>query len=151
MSDISITGIKEVESAMKALAGFPEQRQLLQAANRRAARPYVKAAKANVPVGNGDLKKSIGVKSARRTNTIVAGPRESKKWRGFTGKFFEDGTAPRSTKSQLWKGTTFRGRITPTRPFSRAWGSVKVQVRDLQIQYIKQLFDKYATKALNRR
>lgn len=153
--NISVLGVPEVQKALKALSGFPEQRQLIQAANRRAARPYISKAKSNVKSviettpnskSKGDLVRSIGTKSAKRSNTIIVGPRESKKWRGFTGRFLEEGTEERFTR----KTSAARGKITAKRPLAKAWAQSAGTFLELQIFHISALWDKYADKAIRR-
>lgn len=137
---IDISGIEQVASAMKALSGFPEQRQLIQAAGRKAARVYVRAAKASVARVSGELRRSIGTKSARKGNSVIAGPRRGGKWKGYHGHLYEDGFRSRSGRMIQGKGK-----------LEQAWKATSGQVRTVQIQEIGKQFGKYADKALRRK
>jgi len=139
LSDITINGIKEVEQSMKALSGFPQQRQLIQAAGRRAARVYISAAKASIPRKTGELKRSIGTKSSRTTNSVIVGPRRGGKFKGYHGHLYEEGFTHRS-------GVKVQGAKT----LQRAWDATKTKVRDVQMQVIGEKFNQYASKALKR-
>lgn len=145
-----IRGIPEVASILKSLNGFRQQKQLLQYAGRKAAKPYVNAARSAVrdKQKTGNLYKSIGTKSARRSSVVIAGPRTGGRYKGFVGPLLEDGTDDRYTKRQTWKGTTYRGSIRATKVFTRAWQSSKAESLRLLVHYVKEGWNKYSLRAL---
>lgn len=124
---------------MNALAGFPEQKQLIQAASRKAARIYVRSAKAAIPRRSGELRRSIGTKNARNSSSVIVGPRRGGKWKGYHGHLYEEGF------------THFSGKkVAGKRALNRTWSSTSAAVRALQVQELSAKFNKYADKALKR-
>jgi len=96
-NDLSVTNQKKV-----LLAGF-----------RKAARPLVKTAKMLVPQDTGRLMKSIGTMAIPREAAILVG---AKKPKGFHGHFTESGTVQRKRKSG---GRT--GKVRGTKWFETAF------------------------------
>lgn len=137
--DITLVGLKDVERSMKALAGFPEQKQLIQSASRKAARIYINAAKANIPRKTGELRRSMGTKNSRRSSSVIVGPRRGGRFKGYHAHLFEDGFTHKS-------GRKVAGRHV----LRRTWQSTSQQVMNVQIQEIGARFNKYAEKALKR-
>lgn len=155
MATIAINGIDKVLKNLQQLNEFPKvQKQLVQTAGRAALRPTVKAMRAAAPRSNkktfssngkprksGDLRRSIGTKSARRSPTVIAGPRESSRFVGFYGKMVEYGTANRTTK----KGYN-RGRLGGINRMMPAAQSTRSQVMRIYVNNVRLAFDKYAKK-----
>jgi len=154
---IAIDGIDEVNKLLASLNNYPkEQKQLIQVGGRAALRPTVRAMRAAAPKSNkrpftdrsgisrrpGDLKRSIGTKSARKTPTVIAGPRRSKRFVGFYATMIEYGTVNRTTRSGV-----SRGRVTGINRIGRAAQSTKGVVMRIYRDKIKDSFEKYAKKA----
>lgn len=89
----------DTSDLLKALKKFPDniQKNVMTGAVRAAAKPIVSAARANVPVDSGNLKKSIGtVKRKSRDKTKIrfsVTPRKGGKYDGWYGHMLEFGTS----------------------------------------------------------
>lgn len=102
-----ITGIKELQKKMEELEKAT-QKKVLRSISRKSLNIYVKEARQNAPVDSGNLKKSIGNESAKRTGrekvAIVAGPRRKKgsnTGKGYHAHLLEFGTAKMRAKPYL--------------------------------------------------
>lgn len=154
---ITIDGIQQVNKLLQKLNDYPkQQKQLIQVGGRAALRPTVRAMRAAAPKSNkqpftdrsgirrrsGDLKRSIGTKSARKSPTVIAGPRRSKKWVGFYATMVEYGTVRRATKS----GAN-RGSVRGINRIGNAAQRTKPTVMRIYRDKILDSFGKYAKKA----
>lgn len=154
---IAIDGIREVNKLLAKLNDYPkQQKQLIQVGGRAALRPTVRAMRSVAPKSNkapftdksgirrrsGDLKRSIGTKSARKSPTVIAGPRRSKKWVGFYATMVEYGTVSRSTRA----GAN-RGRVSGINRMGNAAQRTKPTVMRIYRDKISDSFAKYAKKA----
>ncbi len=92
---------------------LPNQRKVLLAAFRKAAKPLVVAAKLNVSKDTGRLMKAIGTMAVPRETSILVG---AKKGKGWHGHLLESGTVQRRRKSG---GST--GRVLATKWFETAF------------------------------
>lgn len=151
-----LLGLKLAFKKLDKLKDYPkEQRQLIQVGGRAALRPAVNAMKGVVRSSNkkpftknglsrrsGDLRRSIGTKSARTTPTVIAGPRSNKRFIGFYGVMVDGGTIERVTK----KGYR-RGRIVGKDLMMRAAFWTKDIVMRIYTEKVNASFLKYAKKA----
>jgi hypothetical protein len=74
-----VTGIKELDSFLKAIPKKYSDRFVVQA-SRKAAKPLVTTAKQLAPSDTGLLKKSIGIKKARKKAMVLVMPVQSKRF-----------------------------------------------------------------------
>ena len=98
------------------------QRKIFTAGFRKAARPLVKTAKANAPVGRtGNLRRSIGTMMMRGGIGLLVGAIRARK--GWHGHLAESGTTERIRKS----GAS-TGRVQGTKFFERSFDQTSKQV-----------------------
>ena len=96
---MNIEATINTEALLKALNQFPKniQNNVLVGAVRAGAKPLVDAARANVPVDTGNLKKSIGINRKRTkdksTVWFTVSPRKGEPNDGFYGHMIEFGTS----------------------------------------------------------
>lgn len=111
---VQIEGFQELQQKLKVLGDDRGKRKSVERVLRKAARSTVVAARGEVPVRTGNLKKSIGVVRARRSRDplLYVGPRGGRRYKndGFYGGFVEQGTK---------KG------IQPNRYMARAYNKTK--------------------------
>lgn len=131
---------------IQALRGFPEQKQLIQEAGQKAFKPYIRALKSvlrSEHYDSGDLAKSIGLKKARNSNTVIAGPRRGGKKgssrAGYHAHLIEHGWL-------TTKGTNVAG----TDVMEKVWKNSAPQVQRDFYKELENLFDKYYQKAMKR-
>jgi len=105
---LSVTGVKEID---KVLRGLPAQLQdkILAQAHADAAKPLVEKAKLLAPEGpTGNLVDSIGTeklgKRGREIGQVQAGPRRSRRHKGYAGHLVEFGTKKRTNKRGANRG-----------------------------------------------
>lgn len=94
---IAITGDRELDRKLKGMEG-KFKKKLSRKATRKAAKEIVlPAAKANAPVGTGDLRKSLVVRTIKRSRSRIGHQVQTKdgffKGDQFYGAFHEFGTA----------------------------------------------------------
>ena len=113
------------------------QRKIFTAGFRKAARPLVKTAKANAPVGRtGNLRRSIGTMMMRGGIGIMVGALKQRK--GWHGHLAESGTTERIRKS----GAS-TGRMPGTQFFERSFDQTSEQVySDIEKEWY-QAIDKF--------
>ena len=105
--DIKFTGAKNLDKLLDALPAQMSKR-VVRGSLLKSAQPILRAAKRNVPVRTGDLKKSLAaVKGGKREERrgevkVLIGARRSKRFRGFHAHLVEFGTA--KTKAQPFLG-----------------------------------------------
>ena len=96
---MSVEETINTEALLKALCQFPKniQNNVLAGAVRAGAKPLVDAARTNVPVDTGNLKKSIGInrKKTKDKSTVwfTVSPRKGGVNDGFYGHMIEFGTS----------------------------------------------------------
>lgn len=90
MANYEVQGLKQLEQALT-LLGKKASKKVLKGALREAARPTVKGLRKRIPKNSGALRKSVGVK-VLKTGSLWIGYRMGKRYRGFVGKFLEEGT-----------------------------------------------------------
>lgn len=96
---MSVEATINTEALLKALSQFPKniQNNVLAGAVRAGTKPLVDAARANVPVDTGNLKKSIGINRKRTkdksTMWFTISPRKGGVNDGFYGHMIEFGTS----------------------------------------------------------
>lgn len=140
-----VVGMKELIKNIKSLEGFIEQKQLLQDSGRKALRPYVRRARSAAPVGEtGNLKRSIGIKSAKRSGVVFAGPRRGK-YKGYHAHMLEYGTKLRNTDS----GAN-RGRIVTNGFLRRTYEPMKSTILQTYMRDLPRKLNKYLAKALRK-
>lgn len=106
---ISVTGVKEIDAVLK---GMPAQlsHTVLGQAHAAAAKPFVERAKLLAPEGpTGNLVDSIGVEKesfarANQLGQVQAGPRRSRRYKGYVGHLVEYGTTVRANKKGANRG-----------------------------------------------
>lgn len=81
---------------------YIDQRKVLISAFRKATKPVIDQAKANVHVHTGNLRKSIGMLTLRNEIAVIVGARKGRGYKGFHGHLVEDGTRDRYVKT--WRG-----------------------------------------------
>lgn len=127
---MSLTGVKEIDSLMKAL---PKElsHQVLGSAHIAAAKPLIEKEKLLAPEGpTGNLVDSIGgmktpIKRADSLGEVKVGPRRSRPYKGFAGHLVEFGTKSRQTRKGANRG------IMPADPFAEpAFNQTNRQVTD---------------------
>lgn len=114
---LSVTGVKEIDSVLKAL---PKElsHKVLGAAHLAAAKPLIEKEKLLAPEGpTGNLVDSIGgvktpIGKAGALGEVVVGPRRRKPYRGNHGHLVEKGTKRRETKKGANRG------VMPAHPFA---------------------------------
>ena len=94
MAKYEIEGLKRLEKALK-LLGNKASKKVLKGALRDASKPIVKNLRKRIPKRSGELRKSVGVHVDRYGNLQI-GYRSSKRYRGFVGRFLEEGTKSHS-------------------------------------------------------
>lgn len=114
---VSLTGVKEIDSVLKAL---PKElsHKVLGAAHLAAAKPLIEKEKLLAPEGpTGNLVDSIGgdktpISKANALGEVTVGPRRRKPYRGFAGHLVEKGTKRRQNKKGANRG------VMPAKPFA---------------------------------
>jgi HK97 gp10 family phage protein len=113
---------------------FKDKRQILLSAFRKATKPTIDAAKANVPVGpTGNLNRSIGLVPIRDNIGVHIGARIRGGWRGYHGYIVEHGTRNRRYQTKNGK-IHFTGHMTRTNFMKKAAESTEKQVIDTVAQ-----------------
>lgn len=85
-----VQGLNQLEAALKEL-GARSEKKVLKQSLRDASKPVIKEIRSSIPKKSGELRKSIGSKITKGGRLII-GYRMGKKYRGFIGKFLEEGT-----------------------------------------------------------
>lgn len=148
---VQVKGDKDLKRLFEILPAKVNKKILL-AAFRKGAKPLIKESRQNVPVDEGDLKRSIGTVTAKPKNrnkaAVRVGPRigKAKNAKGYHGHLIEFGTAPRKTKSGKFTGST------PANPFmSPAWESKKDEVQREINENIGEVVEKVIKSTLKRK
>jgi len=122
--EIELIGDKELRKVLEKLPEKVDVR-LLNAAGRRAMKPFVKSARRKAPSRTGNLRKSIGTRAMRPVNgvsTIVGGPRTGKrqKYDAWYSHFVEFGTkgVVRYNTKRYKKGQRYKSD-SKAKPFIR--------------------------------
>lgn len=115
--NLSVTGVKEIDSALKELRKDLSHK-VLGAAHLAAAKPLIEKEKLLAPEGpTGNLIDSIGgvktpMSKANAVGEVLVGPRRRKPYRGNHGHLVEKGTKRRRTKKGANRG------VMPAKPFA---------------------------------
>lgn len=101
---VQITGVKEIDSVLRALPKEMNHR-VLQNANADAAQVLVRHAQSLAPVKSGALERSIGVvkptlKNVGEIGEVIAGPRRRGIYRGFHAHLIEYGKRNRGNNGR---------------------------------------------------
>jgi hypothetical protein len=144
-SDKGIT-VDMSNANIQALRGFPEQKQLIQSSAQKALRIYINALKATLRSEHyetGDLARSVGLKKARNSNTVIAGPRrggsKGSTRAGYHAHLIEYGWVTP-------KGTTVKGDDV----IEQVWKNKSAQVQAEFYKQLEEQFDKYYQRAMKR-
>ena len=115
MSAISIKQLEEFFQSLSAL----DQRKIFIDAFRRATKPLVARAKANVPKRTGNLQKSIGTLQVPKEIAILVGAMKGSGKKGWHGHLVENGTSERFRRSETGSGAT--GKMVGSHFFESAY------------------------------
>ena len=124
---VSVTGVKEIDSVLKALPAAVSHK-VLGAAHLAAAKPLIQRETQLAPILSGDLSESIGgektpISRANAVGEVVVGPRRSRQHRGYHGHLVERGTKRRVNKKGANRG------VMPAHPFIQpAFDQTHIQV-----------------------
>lgn len=113
---------------------YSDQRSVLLSAFRKATRPSVNAVRSNVSVKTGNLKRSIGILTARNEIAVVLAARRNSGFKGWHGHLVEFGTRERSYTTK--KGNQHRtGRMDYGKSyggyFTRGIESTRTEVQNI--------------------
>lgn len=129
---------------------YRKQRNVMISAFRKATRPTVEAVKSNAPIGaTGNLRRSIGILTARNEIAVILGARKGKGFKGWHGHIVEEGTNDRyyTTKNGKRK---FVGRMNPNgsyaKYFRRGIESTEKQVMNILGEEWYKAIDRYHRK-----
>jgi HK97 gp10 family phage protein len=131
--NLRFQGIEELGQILDGLAGDKKlSGQVVRKILNKGAKPIIAEAQRLVPVGEGDLKKSIGAIAGRgqgKGEQVYVGPRRGGRFKGFVGHLIEYGTAPHLIKAKAEGGllhllgnrfaTEVQHPGTAARPFMR--------------------------------
>jgi HK97 gp10 family phage protein len=146
-STVKFEGFADIEKILDALPKALGPK-VVQTCLRKGAKPYVRQAKANAPVGTGDLKRSIGVLNGKGNYkaSVTVGPKrgKGKSADGWHAHLVEYGVAPRivskPTKGYYKKGTKLGDM--KAQPFLRpAWDTTNILVRTEIAKSLREVLD----------
>ena len=122
---------------------FADQKKIFTMGFRKAVKPLVVAAKANVPYRTGQLRRSIGTIETPEAISILVGAKLSGVNKGWYGHFTEGGTKERFRKK---KKNAPSGKITASHWFENAYNATEEQIYDTLEQEWYQAIDRYIVK-----
>jgi len=113
---------------------YNDQRSVLISAFRKATRPTVDAVRSNAPRKTGNLKRSIGILTARNEIAVILAARRNSGFKGWHGHLVEFGTRERSYTTK--KGNVHRtGRMDYAKSyggfFTRGVDSTSSEVQNI--------------------